>query len=102
LVKDVEIAEKIYTDLTAAGIEVLYDDRKESAGVKFADADLIGVPVRITLGNRSLKEGNVEVKLRGSSEDAQAFPLASLVADTKDLVASLMADIRSNMVHRQL
>jgi len=61
LVKDVEIAEKIYTDLTAAGIEVLYDDRKESAGVKFADADLIGVPVRITLGNRSLKEGNVEV-----------------------------------------
>ena len=102
LVKDVEIAEKIYTDLTAAGIEVLYDDRKESAGVKFADADLIGVPVRITLGNRSLKEGDVEVKLRGSSEDAQAFPLASLVADTKDLVASLMADIRSNMVHRQL
>ncbi|MGE0073969.1 MAG: proline--tRNA ligase [Sphaerochaetaceae bacterium] len=102
LVKDVEIAEKIYTDLTAAGIEVLYDDRKESAGVKFADADLIGVPVRITLGNRSLKEGNVEVKLRGSSEDTKSFPLASLVGDTKDLVASLMADIRSNMVHRQL
>lgn len=68
LVKDTAIAEKIYKELEDAGIEVLYDDRKESAGVKFADADIIGVPIRITLGNRSLKDGNVEVKLRGTGE----------------------------------
>lgn len=68
LLKDNSIADGIYEELQNEGIEVLYEDRKESAGVKFADADLIGIPIRITLGNRSLKDGNVEVKLRGTGE----------------------------------
>ncbi len=68
LVKDQQIADDIYQKLIERGIEVLYDDRKESPGVKFADADLIGLPIRITIGNRGLKEGKVEVKLRGTGE----------------------------------
>ena len=55
LVKDAEVVEGIYKDLTSSGIEVLYDDRKESAGVKFADADLIGLPIRITIGKPILE-----------------------------------------------
>jgi prolyl-tRNA synthetase len=59
-----DAAETIYSALTAAGIEVLYDDREERAGVKFNDADLIGLPIRITIGDKSLKEGKVELKAR--------------------------------------
>ena len=88
LIKDTEAAEKTYAELEAAGIEVLYDDRKETAGVKFADADLIGVPVRITLGNRSFAEGKCEVKLRGSDE-VQLFDLDRIVPEIKELLAKL-------------
>ena len=88
LIKDTEAAEKTYAELEAAGIEVLYDDRKETAGVKFADADLIGVPVRITLGNRSFAEGKCEVKLRGSDE-VQLFDLDRIVPEVKELLAKL-------------
>jgi prolyl-tRNA synthetase len=58
-----QAAEKIYQQLLEQGYEVLYDDRLERAGVKFADADLIGIPLRITVGKR-VKEGFVEVKLQ--------------------------------------
>ena len=102
LVKDQEIGDSIHAQLQEAGIEVLYDDRKESAGVKFADADLIGIPVRITLGNRSLKEGVVEVKLRNDLQQTRSCSLDSLVKDTKDLVDSLEREIRDAMVHREL
>ncbi|HET8841983.1 MAG TPA: proline--tRNA ligase [Ktedonobacteraceae bacterium] len=57
-------AEQLYTDLCAAHVEVLYDDRNESAGVKFNDADLLGLPLRLVLSKRSLKNGGVELKLR--------------------------------------
>jgi prolyl-tRNA synthetase len=60
----VAIAEKIYTDLIDAGIEVLYDDRQESPGVKFNDADLIGIPLRLTVSERAIKAGGVELKRR--------------------------------------
>jgi len=61
-------AEDIYLNLTNTGFTVLFDDRDERAGVKFNDADLIGCPVRITVGERSLEEGSVEIKLRSSKE----------------------------------
>ncbi len=64
-------AEEIYQKLTKLNFTVLFDDRDERAGVKFADADLIGCPLRITIGERSLLEGMVEVKLRNSSESQQ-------------------------------
>jgi len=61
-------ADALVADLEHAGIEVLYDDRDESAGVKFADADLIGVPFRATVSKRTLKEDQVELKPRSASE----------------------------------
>ncbi len=54
--------------MTAAGIEVLFDDRDETPGVKFADADLIGIPIRVTVSKRSLESGGAEVKLRQESD----------------------------------
>jgi len=57
-------AEEVYANLNALAYEVLYDDRDESAGVKFNDADLIGVPLRLTLSHRTLKENAIEIKLR--------------------------------------
>ena len=63
-----ETAEKLYSELTEAGYEVLYDDRPERAGVKLNDADLIGIPLRIAIGDKSLAEGKVELKLRCEKE----------------------------------
>jgi len=64
----VATATRIYDELSAAGIEVLYDDRNERAGVKFKDADLIGLPFRIAVGKKGLAEGVVEVKRRNATE----------------------------------
>jgi prolyl-tRNA synthetase len=61
-------AEALYMRLTSRGLSVLYDDRDASAGVKFNDADLIGVPLRLTIGKRSLKEGVVEARWRAVGE----------------------------------
>ena len=66
--KLVALCEKLYTDLTAAGIDVLYDDRDERPGVKFKDADLIGAPFRIAIGKKGLAEGVVELKQRRAPE----------------------------------
>ena len=63
-----EVANSLYTALESNGLEVLYDDRDESPGVKFNDADLIGIPLRLTVGERSLKEGGVELKHRRGNE----------------------------------
>jgi prolyl-tRNA synthetase len=70
----VDTAEKIYEELTAAGIEVLFDDRDERAGFKFKDADLIGIPIRITIGRKALAEGVVEVKERAKGEVEKLEP----------------------------
>jgi len=59
-----EAAEKLYKELEEQGIEVLFDDRVESPGVKFNDADLIGVPFRLTISPRTMEAGNVEFKRR--------------------------------------
>lgn len=66
-----EAASHIYQQLLAAGVEVLLDDRDERAGIKFNDADLLGIPLRITLGKRSLEQGLVEIKERASGEETQ-------------------------------
>ena len=83
----VAAADKLYDDLIAAGIEVLYDDRPERAGVKFADADLIGIPWRITVGSRGLKEGAWEVKRRGAAE-AESIPAADLIRVLAERIAA--------------
>ncbi|HXU61279.1 MAG TPA: His/Gly/Thr/Pro-type tRNA ligase C-terminal domain-containing protein, partial [Polyangia bacterium] len=66
--KVLAIAKRLYDDLTAAGIEVLYDDRDERAGVKFKDADLIGIPFRLAVGKKGVAEGIVELKRRNGGE----------------------------------
>jgi prolyl-tRNA synthetase len=67
-------ADAIYTQMRGARLEVLYDDREASAGVKFADADLIGCPVRVTVSRRSLKAGGVELKARWTEERRVVAP----------------------------
>jgi prolyl-tRNA synthetase len=76
-----ETAEKLYRELTAAGVEVLLDDRDERAGVKFKDADLIGLPLRIAIGKKGLAEGKVEWKARGA-KDVELVPTESAVRRT--------------------
>jgi prolyl-tRNA synthetase len=62
-----KLAEKIYTDLTTRGVDVILDDRDERPGVKFKDADLVGFPIRVGIGEKSLAKGEVEIKLRGGA-----------------------------------
>ncbi|MCK5174289.1 MAG: proline--tRNA ligase [Planctomycetes bacterium] len=64
----IDAGEKVYTQLKDLGVDVLLDDRDMRPGVKFKDADILGIPVRVTIGKRSIAEGNVEVKLRAESE----------------------------------
>jgi prolyl-tRNA synthetase len=65
-----QAAEKIYSELTQLGIEVILDDRDERPGVKFKDSELIGIPIRIGIGDRSLARGEVEITLRGGALQA--------------------------------
>jgi prolyl-tRNA synthetase len=92
-----ETAEKLYADLLAAGVEVLYDDREERAGVKFNDADLLGIPIRLTLGAKGLKNGIVEGKLRRNGESFE-FNVATAVEDVKALIAAEIARINATVV----
>jgi prolyl-tRNA synthetase len=79
-----EAAEKLYTELNAAGIETLLDDRNERAGVKFKDADLIGIPYRIVTG-RSLKDGKLEVVQRATKQ-SQDIPIDEVVPTLKQWI----------------
>lgn len=86
----VDCANRLYEDLSRAGIEVVLDDRQERAGVKFKDADLIGYPVRITIGAKALSRGNVEVKLRRSGE-MQEIAVDKVLTWLKDYIAGELA-----------
>jgi prolyl-tRNA synthetase len=74
-----ETAERLYDELRERGVDVLFDDREESPGVKFADADLLGMPLRVTVSPRTLEKSSVELKRRSESETA-LVPLAEAVA----------------------
>jgi prolyl-tRNA synthetase len=78
-------AEQIYDELISSGIDTLLDDRDERAGVKFKDADLIGIPVRVVVGERNLKDGNVEIKERAGGE-ARLVKLTDAVSEIKTLL----------------
>lgn len=79
------VAEKLYAELTETGIEVLIDDRAESPGVKFNDADLLGIPVRITVSPRSLEKGSVEVKKR-AEKDSELVVVEKAVEKIAEMV----------------
>ena len=83
--KVIETADKLYEDLLAEGIEVLYDDRKDSPGVKFKDSDLIGIPLRIVISNRTLEKEAVEWKERTES-DAKEVSLGEVLGEIKKFV----------------
>ena len=83
-----EAADKLYQELQDAGIEVLYDDREDAAaGVKFNDADLLGLPVRLVVSPRNLKAGVVEIKGRADSE-AGSVPLGGVAEVVRDRLAA--------------
>jgi prolyl-tRNA synthetase len=81
-----EAAEKLYAELTAMGIEVLFDDRKERPGVMFSDMELIGIPHTIVIGDRSMKEGNFEYKNRRTG-DKTPVAMADIVEHIKAQLA---------------
>jgi prolyl-tRNA synthetase len=78
----VATAEKVYADLQERNWEVLFDDRAESPGVKFNDADLLGIPLRLTVSPRNLKNGSVELKWRHEG-DSKLVPLSDLVSEVQ-------------------
>lgn len=86
--KPSEVAETLYKDLRANSVEVLYDDRADSPGVKFTDADLIGVPIRLTVAKRGLAQGGVELRLRTTGQ-TELVPANRLVSRVLELQTSL-------------
>ncbi|MBC8330846.1 MAG: proline--tRNA ligase [Anaerolineae bacterium] len=92
-----EAAAQLYEDLLAAGVEVLFDDRDDSPGVKFNDADLIGMPIRITVGARGLKEGMVEIKRRNEKEK-RMIPLGDALKTVQAEIDALFAEIQATIV----
>jgi prolyl-tRNA synthetase len=82
----VDLADRLYHALNEAGIEVLWDDRDERAGVKFNDADLIGAPLHLVLGEKSLARGEVELKTRKTGQTTRVAP-DRVVAAIRDLLA---------------
>ena len=79
-------AEKLYADLAAGGVEVLFDDRTESAGVRFNDADLLGLPLRVVVSQRTLKSQSAELKWRSQAE-SRTLPLDGLPAQITGMLA---------------
>lgn len=86
--------ERIYEGLKERGVEVILDDRKERPGGKFKDADLVGVPLRVAIGKRSLKDGNVEVKWRKGG-DAELIPVAEVIDRVAEMVAAERGRLRA-------
>jgi prolyl-tRNA synthetase len=87
-INEVEImktAESIYAAMLNCGIEVILDDRDERAGVKFKDADLIGIPIRIIVGQKNLAQGNIELKIRKTGEN-RLYSLQKIVQEVKALI----------------
>ena len=87
-----EAAEALYQALKASGVDALLDDRDERAGVKFKDADLLGIPIKVVVG-KSLAEGTVEVSLRREPGNREAVPVENAAAHITQLLQSLKAEI---------
>lgn len=95
-----EMSEHIYDELQKMGIEVLFDDRKVRAGAMFADADLLGCPVRVTVGPKALANGEVELSTRDKSVSLKVAK-DDIVAETKKLVDTLYAQINEKVQDRK-
>jgi prolyl-tRNA synthetase len=91
-----EAAEQLYQNLLANETEVLYDDREETPGVKFKDADLIGIPLRVTLGEKNLKRGLVEIKKRRTGEILLSKK-EEVIPKIKEMIAQEIREVTSNL-----
>jgi prolyl-tRNA synthetase len=91
-----ETAEQLYQTLLGNGIEVLYDDREETPGTKFKDADLIGIPLRVTLGEKNLKKGIVEVKKRRTGEIV-LVKKEEAISKIKEMIAQEVREVTPNL-----
>ena len=87
--KIMKVSGELYKKLKKEGIDVVLDDRDEQAGVKFKDADLIGIPLRVTVGAKTLKENNVEIKLR---KDKNSFK--EKISEAPDKVKELLKNMK--------
>lgn len=93
-----ETAERLYRDLRLAGLEILFDDRTEATpGVKFADSDLLGMPLRLVVSDRSLKANSVEFKLR-SQDDRQSVPVEESVVRARAVIDVLFAELQAQVM----
>lgn len=93
-------AEALYHELQRAGIEALFDDRPESPGVKFADADLIGLPLRITVAPKSLAAGGAEFKRR-DAETREIVPLGDVVQRAQEALSRMAAEVQAGVWRAQ-
>jgi prolyl-tRNA synthetase len=89
--ESMRVAGEVAAALEQAGIDVLFDDRDERPGVKFKDADLLGIPIRINVGERSLAKGGVEIKLRKTKEMRTA-PVAEVVQAIQACIQELSVE----------
>ena len=92
-----DVAEGLFAQFQSAGIEILFDDRDQRPGVKFNDADLIGIPIRLTVSDRSLQAGGIEVKQRDQKEKT-IIPIDKIVSHVEAAIAELKADIDQEVV----
>ena len=86
--QQLELAERVYKELKAAGVDALLDDRKDRAGVKFKDADLIGYPIRITVGPKTVEEDVLELKVRRTGETV-TVSVGEAAGKTVEMLADL-------------
>ena len=89
-----DVAEKLYDELTKSGVDVLYDDRDERAGVKFKDADLIGIPIRITVG-RKVKDGVVEIVTR-KDKTSRDVKVENAIEQTLEIIEELYSELEAD------
>jgi prolyl-tRNA synthetase len=92
--EDIEKIEKVYKSLVDAGCDILWDDRDERPGVKFSDADLIGFPIRITVGKTFIENGSVEVQIQGESDKRT---LTGSLSEITDTITELRAVLKKSL-----
>jgi prolyl-tRNA synthetase len=93
----VEASDRVYQTLQEAGIEVLYDDRDERAGVKFADADLIGIPIRLAVSGKTIARNAVELKRR-DKKDLEIVEESTLIERLRSEIRSTTEEILKKVV----
>ncbi|TFG67317.1 MAG: hypothetical protein E4H27_09150 [Anaerolineales bacterium] len=89
-------ADALFAQMTKAGVQVLYDDRNRSPGIKFNDADLIGIPLRVTIAKRGLEQGQAELKQRDQKE-REWVPLEDIVEILQNRITLLTAEINASV-----